>query len=396
MLVTRYAEYLRARGLPFVLVEPKGTRLALDLSWAALISPSDANAIAAKVSHLFLPSISKFRDPEISFNAFKSAKVFAWVVHPNDPFRGFFPFSGKTMDWAGYKGARWLARLIPGHFKLVEDMFARLIGGQALAVMDGATSRALRYFYADLSGHPILIPIPSEVSFIEANRRVPTGKISIGYLGRMDDFKYSAIAPFISTHLAALAKAQPIDLHVISEGDRLSDLREKCERHGINLNEYGFRPNRDAKEIIKSNTDLAVTMGTSALDIAGEGHPCIVIDPALCAGAAPQQKFRFVHEIQDFTLGEYRDFPNYKVGLHDFEEIMSHIDGETGRLGHFYVSKEHNPGRIFDLVTKSILNSTLTVGDIAPLIGDVDRSFRSVRFWQYWNRSKKYSATCPV
>jgi hypothetical protein len=90
----------------------------------------------------------------------------------------------------------------------------------------------------------------------------------------------------------------------------------------VTLDQRGYMPIDDARALLCRDTDVVVAMGTSALDIASAGHPVILIDPAFARRFPPQRLFRFCHEVDDFTLGEFRDSSRYATGLRTFADCI--------------------------------------------------------------------------
>lgn len=376
VLIERFANYLASRGIEFCIIEPAQGRLRKQLPDAKFVSPDQVCTVANLITHLFVPSVSKFRDPKFPWVDLAHAHVLAWVVHPNDVFRSFFPYSTVSMNIFGYRVIRTLRYLFRMHARFFDELFAVLVNKKALIVMDGATRRTLKYFSPVLETEPEMVPIPAPLSEMANVPLRNDNKLSIGYLGRMDVMKWSAIRPFILYTLAPMVKRRKVELILVSEGTHLSRVEQLCLDSGIEFHCYGYLPNQEAREIIFSKTNLAVAMGTSALDIAGAGHPCVVIDPSLGALARPQKRFRFVHEIEEFTLGEFRDFPGYNEGQHSFEEIVGQKElRDASLLGRAYIQKEHDPVQCFDKLFNCIYGSDLLVKELANYIDSLNLSF---------------------
>ncbi len=380
ILIGRFANYLSLRQIDFCIIEPGEGRIRNELPNARFVNPDQVELIAKQVTHVFVPSVSKLRDPWFPWGPLAHATVFTWIVHPNDVFRSFFPYSSASMNIFGYRVVKPLRNLFRTHANLFDAIFARLVKENALIVMDGATLRSLKYFAPKLDAEPGLVPVPSPLSDEIAVHHKSSGKLSIGYLGRMDVMKWSAIRPFIRDTLAPLAKHRQIALHLVSEGTHLSRVEKLCSKIGVEFHCYGYLPNLQAREVIFTKTDLAIAMGTSALDIAGAGHPCVIIDPNLGALARRQMRFRFVHEIEDFTLGEFRDFPGYIQGHRVFEELTDknqlYIACSKGRE---YVRHAHDPVLCFDELLNRIYNSTLQVAELGKDIRLLLLSFSHVK-----------------
>ena len=386
VIVERFAAFLHQRGLEFAIVDEEGSRLRERFPSATFYSNSEVETLSGRVRHIFLPSVSKLHDPHLPLLLLKNANVFSWVVHPNDVFRGFFPLSGKLLDSVGYKAVPILRTLIPKHRKIFDAFFEVMVARGALSVMDGATARSLHYYVPSIAPKAIhVIPAPSPIAQCPAKqiskRYTAGGRVSIGYLGRMDIMKWSAIKSFVESSLVPLARVRKVAFHVVSEGGFTDELRKICTANNIEIFVYGYQPNQTAREIISTKTDLAIAMGTSALDIAASHHPCVIIDPAVVPRASPQRLFRFVHEIEGFTLGEFRDFPYYEKGIHDIESVFreSELIGAAD-LGYDYVAANHDPAVCFTGLLRRIQESTLSAGEAHELVTELTSSFARAKF----------------
>ena len=380
MLIGRFAEYLRSRNLPFCIIDREGGRLRKELDWAMFADSEDLSLIKRQITHMFVPSVSKLRDKAFPWDELGHATVFTWVVHPNDVFRGYFPFSTKPMDFFGYSLVRLLRTAFRKHSRVFDSLFNRLITEQALAVMDGATNRSIKFFLPSVESEPRIIPIPSNSTVVSSHGGFVSEELSIGYLGRMDSMKWSAMKPFIRNVLSPLAAKRKVAIHVVSVGTHLRKFERACQHAGIRFVGYGSLPNERAREVMLSNTSVAVAMGTSALDIAGCGHPCVVLDPALGLFARPQKKFRFIFESNDYTLGEFRDFPGYVPGFREFEDMVDSAELHSAAArGKKYVEEAHSPEKCFRSLLLAIQNSGLLVSELMPLVGALNASFISTK-----------------
>lgn len=380
VLIGRFANYLASRGIEFCIIEPEQGRLRQELPDAKFVSPDQVGMVAINISHLFVPSITKLRDPKFPWDVLAHAHVLAWVVHPNDVFRSFFPYSSVSMKASGYRFIRVLRFLFRTHTRLFDTLFTVLVKKKALIVMDGATRRTLKYFVPSLEMTPDMVPIPSPLSEPVKVHQKMKDQLSIGYLGRMDVMKWSAIQPFIFYTLAPMTKQRRIKLILVSEGSHLSRVEQLCHQCGIDYVCYGYLPNQEARKVIFLKTDIAVGMGTSALDIAGAGHPCVIIDPSLGALARRQTRFRFVHEIEEYTLGEFRDFQGYIEGIHNFEDIIEEKQlHDASQKGRSYVQKAHDPDHCFDELLRRINGSALLVAELATHIESLNYSFQHAK-----------------
>lgn len=379
VLTARLSTYLTSRKIKFCIIEPKEGRIRKELPNVYFVSLEEVHGISHLITHVFFPSVNKLRDPVFPWNDLSHAKVLTWIVHPNDVFCGFFPFSGMLIRLIGYQAAFLLRCIFRSHARIYDKFFCKLVEKNALIVIDGATQRSLKFFVPTISTTPITVPIPSVLSESVPKSKTEKG-LSIGYLGRMDSMKWSAVKPFVLKVLAPLASNQKITLHVISEGSHLLKLEKLCKNNNIGFQGYGYRPNAEARQIIISKTDVAVAMGTSALDLAGSGHPCIVLDPSLGMFAHRQNLFRYIHETDDFTLGEYRDFPGYVRGRANFSTLIEPSELiSASALSKSYINSSHNPDQCFKNLFDCLQGSQIKIEELHRYIRSLEESFSSVK-----------------
>jgi len=381
ILIHRYINYLKSKGVSFRLIEMKNTKLAKLVDEAYIIEPDSIDEIKNEMLYLFLPNVSKLTELPNELFSNTSAKVCSWIVHPNEVFTNFIPYSISLMSLLGYQSSKFSSFIMPKHYKMIGDLFYTLNKNKSLLLMDNACERSLIYFFSSVKFkfkfNITAIPVPVLPFKMLEKKGSCVNDNSIGYFGRMDRTKYSAIKPFIEN---ILSKQKCPQLHVIAVGDKMDELHSLCSKYGIKIIDYGFQPNETARRIIKENTNIAIAMGTSALDIAAEGHPCIILDPAIKKKKSKQFKFRFVHEIEGYTLGEFRDFPNYKLGLHSFGECLEMINDNLRKKEYEYVKNKHNPELIFNAVTNSLYKSELKISDLKDSISKIKKSFKSAKF----------------
>lgn len=378
VLTERFSAFLTARGIEHRVVQGPGTRLWEQLPATVRCAPGEVSPIADRAEAILLPSIAMLRDRSAIAARFARANVASWVVHPTDVITALFPFAARLMGYLGLGIANYLPRLLPGHYALVRDVLGELMRIGGLIFMDGATRRQFDAVFPSLAKEPAaLIPIPCPPADRSYPPPAPNAALRIGYLGRMDRMKWSALGPFIASALAPIARSRSVRLLAITEGALLANLVASCRNHGIELDRRSYMPNAQARELLCRETDLVAAMGTSALDLAACGHPVLVIDPAYRRGTKAQQRFRFIHETEDFTLGEFRDAPSYVQGLRSFGECL-HMIGSDGlsRAGADYVREHHAPDIVFERLLDRLTASQSRFEALRADMERIDRSFQ--------------------
>jgi hypothetical protein len=388
VLTMRFAEYLRGRGLEFAICDSAGSRMRSDLPWARFVDPHSTSTLSGRIDRILLPSVSKLGVIPALADRFGEVPLLTWVVHPNEPLTNFVPMANYLLSRFGYRVVQPLLAAMPTHRRMVNELFVKLIEGRSLVVMDGATRRALSYFYPGVGAECLpTIPIPAPLSDAAVVKGPPREPLSIGYLGRLDGFKWSALGPFVRHELALLATYRPVRLVAVTEGEGIANLERACRTAWIELELHNFMPNDAARQLIAERTHLAVAMGTAALDLAGTGHPCLVIDPAAAKGAAPQRKFGFIHEAQDHCLGEYRDMPGYKEGPRSLSNAIALVEREDlAKEARRYIAINHDPDTVFGEIIGALDGCRTTVADVAPTLRSLDRSMKQKNRYYRWLR----------
>lgn len=380
VLLIRFSNYLRNKNISFLLVTKKTSVLAHKLSWAPQIEQNEIPKYKDSITHIFIPNISGFKF-DIGLNGFDNPMVLSWIIHPSELYSSYFPCTERLLEILGCRSSWWIKKIFYRHNLNLVKMLKIMIDSGGLLAMDGATSRGLRYFYPELNYSAVaIVPIPSVIESVSAKSHINEAALAIGYLGRMDAFKLSAAKSFIQENLSGISKSKKVEFHFIGGGDCVNRLASVCRSAGVVFINHGFQYGSDAKLILKTKTNLVVAMGTAALDIAGAEHPCILIDPAFKTWAKPQKLFRFVHEIEGYTLGEFRDSKGYKAGIHTFKEVLCLVDDNPliGKLGADYVKKNHDQDVVFRRLLHYIINSKCELRDVIPLSKKVAIAYEQI------------------
>lgn len=364
ILILRFIDYLKKNNIEYNIIEDKDSHLSTFLDKNKIVSYNEALKKSNNYDALFFGNVCKLLKIDSIFRtSFHHAKILAWVVHPNEIYTFNIPNSIKLMSYIGYH-AFFVSKLImPKHFNFVANVYKKMLDNNVLFVMDEACKRVLSYFDKTIiCNKNNILPIPVPVSEITKNEDGnDNGNHKIGYFGRMDKMKYSALRPFIIKHLS---KINNVELHFIGVGSKTKSLERLCLKYNIKFIDYGFKNNNEAKEILRNNTEFCVAMGTSALDIASSGHPCLIINPAAGLFYNAQSKFIFTHEISGYTLGEYIDFPLYEEVGHSLEECFDIVTNLRSDITINYLVNNHNPDVVFSKIHQRLVTSEITLKEI--------------------------------
>jgi hypothetical protein len=387
VLTRRFAEFLRDKGVDFTLVANGPSRLQAEATWARVIT-TDELARGCRdrtIEFLYFPTISMLRRSDIRWKDLGETRIFTLIVQPYEPLTRYVPALTFSTERIGYNAIKIARRLIPKHISLIDALFRNLADNDSLGVMDDTSTRALDGFFPDIK-RPKILPIPTPVILSSSKRNVSNlNSLSVAYLGRLDVLKWTALQPIVTNELKTIAKTRMVSFHVVAEGERMESFAAECTKSGIAFNNYGYLPNAEARNLLAGAADIGLAMGTSALDLAGAGLPCIMIDPSFRVGASPQRLFHFVHETRGHSLGEYRDFPGYQQYGRTFSECIDLLgDGSIAEHERTYVREQHSPTKCFQATLDAIFSSRFTGTRLADFVIAIEASFGRMGRWYRW------------
>ena len=358
IIIYRFCEYLKYRKIKFKVVENNNTYLASLIGRDNICSTNDDSIVDFK--YVFLANFCKVLEPQ--FLSLKSElRVLSWIVHPNELYTSFYKDYRKLFRLFGYNSIYITKLLSRRKYNLNLNLINKVTKNNGLCVMDEACARSISFFYPAIENNIKIIPVPVPVvNYSTESYSCNDDILRFGYFGRMDKMKFSALIGIIEE----ISLIDNSEFHFVGKGSYVPKLKKTCRDKKIKFYDYGFRDNLEARSILKKNVQLLFGMGISVLDIASEGVPCLLIDPNITFFTKKQSKFRFVHQIEGYSLGEYRDFPYYKEGEFTLSECIDKLKyNNFGIQGKQYVIEKHNPVNVFDELLKNILASNVSVDD---------------------------------
>lgn len=376
VLFERLALYLITKGRKVFIVEKPGGVLSSRLAGNCTIL--DATTDTPKEIGCVVCNFSRIGKAVMWAKPIEDMRILVWYLQPNDIFSTYFPLAGTASRLGGFSGLKLWIRLQFWQYWKLRKLVNLMTQGKGFINMDGACGRSLDYFLNEnIAEKCVLIPIPVPPRPRTARAvAMPQSPLILGYLGRMDAVKYSAIKPLLQ-QISIIGKQRniPIEMSFVGCGPMENALEAECVRLGITLTNHGFQHNDKAIEILAKEANIGIAMGTAALDLASIGIPTIIIDPSLNLNTPAQTKYRFVHEIEDQSLGEYRDMPLYCPGLHSLETIVELLMKwpELSIAGNEYVTAKHNTYNIMKSTLASIDECTSTIKDIYKLAQKLER-----------------------
>lgn len=219
----------------------------------------------------------------------------------------------------------------------------KLINSGQFFCMDAATRNALPI---DAKIQVFFLPIPVKKEKQTKVTNFNTKSIKIAYVGRAVPWKIYPILSLINNFSFHDIEVE-LNLFTDNRAEFEAYFQKECTcKEKIKFNFYINNTLDEVLQKINSNPpNLAVGMGTSALNLASLGLPTLVVD--ICNNIYPKDyKYCFVKDISDFSLGYDLsiDSINYqdRYSFSDILVLLNKQGKEIGSSCKMYVEKHHN------------------------------------------------------
>lgn len=255
-----------------------------------------------------------------------NTRVMFWQLHPSELYSGQFPFTARVKKLFGYNGLRRLLKLMPGIRNFCQ-IINELSTANNLKIMDEACYMESTWMLnCKLKRNylPLLTGMKEIKIQKEHYHKVSCRVKNIAIISRLEEFKTYGVIKAIEDILEINDK---IYIHVIGDGkDRL--LIENIFKNKSRVFFYGFINNSKLNDFFYEHPiDILFAMGTSALEGASRGIPTVRL-PCLDKPLIKKDVYKFIHDQNGYSLGEYLDTPFCSEGYYSmnvvFEKINQH------------------------------------------------------------------------
>jgi len=336
-----------------------------------LIPFEDGFALTPPVdSILIMQSILPYAmRPELIINP--STRIVFWNLHPNNLHPNFFP---------SLKLQRLLHRKYGMYSYIAKNIFSRKIRNlnnflditivkNGLWFMDKPNLDSTRrhLLRKDLEVDYLPVPVPGSMK-LKVHSDHLDKRMNFTWIGRLCDFK-SYILIYTIKKLSDLALERNLDINFMIIGD--GPFRPKIESLDVNNDKFALdllgSVSPDCLDnILLSNTDVLVAMGTSALEGAKLGIPTILLDMSYFV-VTGDYKFRWLHETKAFDLGHEITHLDFQKGNRTLELMVDDIIRSYKVLSdktlRYFEAHHHIESFIFEF-KKKVMKSTLMFADI--------------------------------
>jgi glycosyltransferase involved in cell wall biosynthesis len=297
-----------------------------------------------------------------------SARVLLWSIHPHNV---LYLFGGA--EWFYQLGENYLEKTLrifyPFDFLRVRSAVNIAHEKCGLVVMDKANQESIEKTLGLQLKPAHFLPIPLEKSQIQKANHVESS-LEISWIGRISDDKVFALLRVLSDaeQFAQTTKTK-VRVNIIGSGSKQKMLRAAFARFPtLEIRELGTLDSLALEELLTTQTDVVVAMGTSLIEAARYGIPTILVDPSYQAmpSGLPYQWFFELHSFNLGTVVSRKNPPILGVILSGMLEALR-IPSESTRLGlacleHF--RKFHQLEQVLAQCEDILERNTLTVADL--------------------------------
>jgi len=307
-----------------------------------------------------------------------ASRIFFWNCYPFNLIP-LFPGLRRTMQYRPAV-ARWiLATLLRTYRQKMRLMIDLMLEKHALVFMDSTNVNTTCEYLGVSICNPRYLPIPVPASgdrrALLMKRDLKANGLRVVWVGRVVDFKFFILQRSL-IELNRLAPRLNLDIQVTLVGS--GEYRQALAGTVVNLHFLrcyfvDHVDPADLDELLISNADLLLAMGTSALEGARLGIPTLLLDFShgpVSAGYV----FRWIFERQGYTLGNTIFDRDYVSGNTSLEDRIGDLIGEGAEISlrcQQYFAENHELSSVASKMLEVLEQTACTYGDMqrASLLG---------------------------
>jgi len=315
-----------------------------------------------------------------------STRIFFWNCHPYNLVPQIPVLSERVLPY--YIFYKVLIKFVLYSYVARTKKFVQYMDEMhALVFMDGGNLRNTEYFLDLNVKEPVFIPIP--VLPEKARSSVSTSKSieNICWAGRAVKSKMVPLIDMLRG-LSLLEGLNVYTVHIIGEGEFLDEF--KCYTEGlvgIDIHYHGIKSYEDLMTFVRDKADFCAASGTLALNFSSMGIPTILLD--VSTRTMGNRQFRFMYEVEDYSLGDTDFDMQRKACESNLESQMLFLKSSykvASEKSVNYVAKRHNMQSICDSLIENMQKSkfypTLAVEEgffLRPIVYNIFKFFKDKR-----------------
>lgn len=229
-------------------------------------------------------------------------------------------------------------------------------------------------------GLELVVPVPvnlKKVNLFLKNMINLSSEVNIAYIGRAVDWKMYPVRKIIKD-LEAIGLN--VNLHIYTNDTNVfSSFIGSVGKSIVIHYKEGFWGHKLEKDLIDSEINLGLSMGTAALDLARLGIPTLLADYSY-SEFPDHYKYRYLFDSVVGSLGEEAsEMSSYDLRL-SLAEILLDFDAvKLSEKSISYVEENHSISVIASKLIKVAYGSSLSAGDISRNIFKVNFVFYTLR-----------------
>ncbi|KAA1194765.1 hypothetical protein [Photorhabdus heterorhabditis] len=279
---------------------------------------------------------------ECKQNGISLIKPFFWLLHPSELYSGYFLASGKIKKIMGYNILKHYLDFYPGH-SFAKNIIKELDKNGNIWIMDGACKNESEWAYSYKFRKNCILPLITNLETVKTCVHAATDVHRILVLSRLDDFKtYGIIKLIHDITIYSLKTDKRIEIDIIGDGkekNHIISLSEKLTKntHNLKLNFLGYIENSYLNITFqKNNYDLLFAMGTSALEGVSRGIVTVLLPVVDKEITNKDDVYKFLHDIEDASLGEHitspfstKDYKKFSFIMHELINNRKELEDKT-------------------------------------------------------------------
>jgi hypothetical protein len=324
MMFMRLASYLADRGLDAALIDYEDGDMAINKRSDVELIPyyDDQTVFVPENAVLILQSLTPW-SLYASLDIPKTTRLFFITTLPAN----FYPVLPGRFRNAMLQGGKvasffWFT-LLTNEYKKAKNFLHLIERKDANVFLDGdIVCNLSRSFNIDLTENTVMPLFSDAVSsnvFVKSRKH---NHMVLGWLGRIADFKINILNKVMKDAFSyADTYRELLEFHVIGDGEYVSELFDLQSDYFKVVKIPYVKPSELNTALMQC--DILFAMGTSALESAKLGTPTVRLDYSY--DVIPEEyRYKFFHEIENYSMGDNIESACFKNGSHTFEDICQY------------------------------------------------------------------------
>lgn len=253
-------------------------------------------------------------------------RILSWVVQMFN----VIPALPRIGGWQhkGYVKSLLRKTVLKSEYKYFKSQVLYLNEKRSIYVMDDGCKEVIKsYLEVDLVNYlPVVIPEYKIMNSIEEIKGIASDTIRLLWVGRLDgEFKNPILIKVIKDAISYSRRtSQKLIFDIVGDGPGMDEIQQVAkDEETIKFIFQGVRRGGELIDIIRNST-VGFSMGTSALEIAAQKKPTVLLDFSYNL-VSEKYRYKWLYEEKNYSLGRLIEFSaDPAMGNHyTFDDIIS-------------------------------------------------------------------------